>query len=102
MSVLNFFCSKVGQKIFKTTDHFAGLFFGGRLTKKHLITIVNNLPQYGICELMCHPGLGNLSYDLRKSNYRKVEEMHALTDEDVLELLSRKKIILSSFRSIST
>src|SRR5262249_60061281 len=37
------------------TDHFAGLLLTGRFQTKHLVELLNTLPE-GSTELMCHPG----------------------------------------------
>lgn len=101
MAAINFFCYKTMGKVFTRTDYFTGFYFGGNLNKKNLITLINCLPSRGICELMCHPGL---SHDISVKNqkqYRLVEEVEALIDGEVFELIKRKRIEITTFRALS-
>ncbi len=100
MSVLNYFCSKSRGKTFYKTDHFMGFYFGGKLSKQNMLTLVNNLPLNGTCELMCHPGFEQFTDD-STSQYRKVEETIALTDQDVAKLIGSKNITISSFKNLA-
>lgn len=101
MAALNHFCSKAKQKISFRTDHFAGFFFGGKLSKQNLITLINNLPADGSCELMCHPGLDDVSDNSNSiSHYRKVEEAQALIDQEVAQIIKMKNIEITSFQNL--
>jgi len=97
MAVVNYFCSKVKEQISFRTDHFAGFYFGGRLSKQNLNTLINNLPSDGTLELMCHPGFERNNDD---SHYRKVEEAQALTDQEVVQLIKMKNIEITSFQNL--
>lgn len=101
MTVLNYFCSKVKEKIPLKTDYFTGFYFGGKLSKQNLLTLINNLPSDGICELMCHPGLFDELTHHSYLNYRRVEEMYALVDGEVLESLMKKNIKITSFKNLA-
>ncbi len=98
MISLNSLCSFVRKKIPNRIDYFTGFFFGGKLNKQNLKTLINNLPKHGTCELMCHPGFMELSS--QNSNYRQVEESIALRDSDVMEIIKRKNIELTSFKNL--
>jgi predicted glycoside hydrolase/deacetylase ChbG (UPF0249 family) len=100
LMALNYFCSKAKGKINLRTDYFSGFYFGGRLNQENLITLINHLPSAGTIELMCHPGFMNNSEDFSESNYRQVEEMYALTNKHVTEILLKKNIEISSFRNL--
>jgi chitin disaccharide deacetylase len=100
MSVHNYFCSKVKKIIPFSTDYFAGYYFGGKLNKTNLLTLINHLPPNGTCELMCHPGLVNHSTIHPNLNYQQFEEMSALVDSEVKDLLNKKKIEIASFKAL--
>lgn len=102
MTFLNYLCSKSRSKSFHTTDSFAGFYFGGNLTKRNLLIQLNNLPKDGSCELMCHPGFENNSAAFKYWNYRQVEEMNALIDEEIAITLANKKISLISFNNLNS
>jgi predicted glycoside hydrolase/deacetylase ChbG (UPF0249 family) len=99
-AVLNHFCSKVNEKISFRTDHYTGFYFGGKLSKQNLITLINNLPSSGICELMCHPGLEDVSNNNNISQYRKVEEAEALIDREAAQIIKMKNIEITSFQNL--
>jgi hopanoid biosynthesis associated protein HpnK len=100
MAVLNCICSRTKKKNFNKTDYFTGFYFGGKLNKQNLITLIHNLPSDGVCELMCHPGLVNSYIDHSPSSYRQVEETLALVDLEVAELLKQKNIMITSFNNL--
>jgi len=101
MIAVNHFCSRAKEKISYKTDYFAGFYFGGKLDRKNLLTLINNLPSDGVCELMCHPGLTDGSTDYSHWNYRQVEEMFALVDGEVPEVLFKRNIEITSFKNLS-
>ena len=100
MAALNYFCSKAKEKISFKTDHFAGFYFGGKLSKQNLITLINHLPANGNCELMCHPGLEDVSNLNNFSQYRKVEEAEVLIHQEVVQILKMKNIEITSFQKL--
>lgn len=95
---LNFLCSVSRRKFSSTADYFTGFYFDGDLDKKNLRVILENLPESGVCELMCHPGEeekhGNLSYHTSV-------ETETLTNQEILNFISEKKIRLTSFKKLS-
>jgi chitin disaccharide deacetylase len=101
MAVLNHFCSKAKEKISYKTDYFTGFYFGGKLSKKNLLTLIKYLPKNGICELMCHPGLTDNSTTNFHWKYRHVEEMFALVDKELLEVVLKRNIEITSFKNLS-
>ena len=100
MATLNHFCSKAENKISFRAEFFTGFYFGGRLSKQNLITLINNLPLNGTCELMCHPGLEEFS-DNFSSQYRKIEEAETLMDQEIERLIKFKNIEIASFRNLN-
>jgi len=100
MAALNYFCSKAKEKISFKTDHFAGFYFGGKLNKQNLITLINHLPTNGNCELMCHPGLEDVSNLNNFSHYRKVEEAEVLIHQEVAQIIKMKTIEITSFQKL--
>lgn len=100
IATLNYFCSKAEKKIPTKTDFFAGYYFGGKLSKQNLLTLINYLPAEGVCELMCHPGLNHdpINYDQRQ--YRRVDETLALIDQELAEVIKQKDIEITSFRNL--
>lgn len=101
MAVINHFCSKAKEKISNKTDYFTGFYFGGKLSKQNFLTLINNLPANGFCELMCHPGLTDDSTNYSHWKYRQVEEMLALVDREVAEVLLKRNIEITSFKNLS-
>lgn len=98
MCSLNFLCSMIQKQIPHKTDFFTGFFYGGRLSKQNLITLIDNLPAYGICELVCHPGYSEMS--IKKRGYRRVEESLALTNPEISEMLANRGIQITSFKQV--
>jgi hopanoid biosynthesis associated protein HpnK len=81
-------------------DHFVGFFFGGKLTKSNLLTLIKNLPQTGTCELMCHPGFDDPTSAHVHWGYRWSEELRALVDMDVIRSLGERDVELISYRHL--
>lgn len=98
MVLLNSLCLFGKKKIPYTTDFFTGFYFGGKLNKQNLSTLINKLPTHGTCELMCHPGF--TEFDDQNSNYRRVEESIALADSNIVDMVKRKNIELTSFKNL--
>src|SRR3989339_560109 len=88
------------DKIPTKTDYFTGFYFGGKLSKKNLLTLINYLPSEGMCELMCHPGLNPNSNIYDQRQYRQVDETLTLIDKDVAEEIKQKDIEITSFRNL--
>jgi hopanoid biosynthesis associated protein HpnK len=97
---LNLLCL-LGRRVdARSTDHFAGFFFGGRLDKHNLLTLIDRLPSTGSCELMCHPGTADPSSSYAHWNYRWGEELAALIDKDVARALAKRGVQLVSYRDL--
>jgi hopanoid biosynthesis associated protein HpnK len=97
---LNLCCSMTGANDAKRPDHFFGFFYGGRLSKQRLMTVLDHLPASGTCELMCHPGLEDVASRYGHWGYRWKEECDALTDIEVRDHLRAKGIQLISYRDL--
>ena len=101
MITVNHFCTIARKKISLKTDHFAGFYFGGKLSKQNLLNLINILPADGVCELMCHPGLTEDSTNYSHWKYRQLEEMHTLIDKEVADALMKKNIEITSFKNLA-
>jgi len=100
MLALNHFCSKVEKRISPKTDYFAGFYFGGKLSKENILILINNLPEEGVCELMCHPGLDNYFDKFKSNQYRQIEETQMLIDPEVAMAIRNKNVEITSFRTL--
>ncbi|NWF91111.1 MAG: ChbG/HpnK family deacetylase [Ignavibacteriaceae bacterium] len=101
LKAINYLCSNLNTISSKKNDFFYGFYFGGQLNKKNLIIILKKLPQYGLGELMCHPGNSAEAANLSKIDYRKENELAALTDEEVKAVIVSKQIRLTSFKEMA-
>ena len=82
-------------------DHFVGFFFGGNLHKENLQTLLQYLPPVGTCELMCHPGKKGSETTYGHWGYRWSEELSALMDPEIFNILRQKSIQLISYRDFA-
>jgi hopanoid biosynthesis associated protein HpnK len=83
-----------------TTDHYYGAFDAGYLGKERLVAMISRL-QEGTSEIMCHPGYRDDSFDrISGGHYLPDQELWALTDPQVKNLLSQRGIQLISFRDL--
>lgn len=98
--VLNAFCSVARTSDARRPDHFCGFFYGGRLSKKNLINVLDHLPSNGTCELMCHPGLDDAEARHNHWGYRWQEERDALMDCEIRNYLKAKQIQLISYSDL--
>lgn len=97
---LNLCCSMARADDAARPDHFFGFFYGGKLSKQRLMTVLDHLPASGTCELMCHPGLEDAASRYGHWGYRWREECDALTDGEVKDHLLAKGIQLISYRDL--
>ncbi|HLK51224.1 MAG TPA: ChbG/HpnK family deacetylase [Bryobacteraceae bacterium] len=85
----------------RTTDHFAGFQYTGRLRTAELVELLRLLPE-GTTELMCHPG--KCGPALRGAHTRLKEsreaELEALTADEVKTALARSGIELANYRQL--
>jgi hopanoid biosynthesis associated protein HpnK len=98
--VLNALCRSAKHVSVQRTDHFVGFFFGGRLNREHIRTVIEHLPHSGTCELMCHPGYADPASPYRTWGYCWSDELEALLAPDVAELLRRRNVQLISYREL--
>ena len=85
----------------RTTDHFAGFYFGGRLDRANLATLIKTLPRAGTCELMCHPGSDAIDHGHFAADYDRRAERDALCDPDIRCELRARNVRLVSFADIA-
>jgi hopanoid biosynthesis associated protein HpnK len=90
---------KKSSKILQS-DYFFGFFFGGNLNKRNLKKVLHYLPCTGVCELMCHPGLDDPDSRYAHWGYHWSEELSALTDPVVSNLISSRGIKIISYRDL--
>jgi len=101
MTALNLVCKLPPPWGIATTDRFMGFYFGGRLNKPSLMTLIAFLPKSGTCELMCHPGSAATELRRRAGVYQRLEERDALCDPDVLLELHTRGVELVSFADLA-
>jgi chitin disaccharide deacetylase len=99
---LNLFCTLATTGDARQPDHFFGFYYGGRLSKTHLMTVLHRLPPTGTCELMCHPGAGIAGSRHAHWGYHWQDERDALIDPEVKALLQNRAIDLISFANLAT
>ena len=80
----------------RCADHVVGLLHSGALNKHRLLDILRRLPD-GDTELVCHPGQADRTARERYGHWRYDwdSELHALTDPEVREFISRESIRLT-------
>jgi hopanoid biosynthesis associated protein HpnK len=94
--------SRFGKNMpLRRPDHFVGFFFGGNLHKENLQTLLQHLPLEGTCELMCHPGKTGAQATYGHWAYRWSDELNALTDPRIADVLRQKSIQLISYRELA-
>jgi len=99
--VLNLLCCMGRNANTLRTDYFVGFFFGGRLHKKNLKKVLENIPLEGTCELMCHPGFDDPKRLYSHWGYHWSDELSALVDQDISHFLRHNGIELVSYRHLS-
>jgi len=83
------------------TDYFFGFFDGGSLNTMRLARVILHLP-VGVSEVMCHPGFdgGRSSEKYAHWRYNWWDECCTLMHQSILDIISREKIALTSFRAV--
>ena len=89
-------CPKILQP-----DYFFGFFFGGNLKKPNLKKVLHILPRTGTCELMCHPGCKDKNSAYRHWKYHWADELNALIDPEIANIIKTKGIELISYRQLA-
>jgi len=84
----------------RTTDYYYGTFDAGYLGKGELMAMISNLKE-GTSEIMCHPGYRDESFDrICGGRYLPDQELTALMDAEVQDLLHRRGVHLVSFKDL--
>jgi hopanoid biosynthesis associated protein HpnK len=99
--VLNLFCALASTGDARQPDRFVGFFYGGRLSKRNLVTVLRHLPATGTCELMCHPGAAAAESGHDHWGYQWRDERDALIDPEVRALLQHSGIELISYADLA-
>lgn len=100
LCILRVFCYQAAKSIknMVRTDHFMGFLNGGNLNIENLRKLLLNMPKSGVCELMCHPSLVDSETRYAHWKYNGHSELSALLDEEIKQLIPKKKIKLINFR----
>ena len=98
---LRLLCASPPEWRARSTDHFVGFYFGGRLDRAHLATLIGALPRAGTCELMCHPGADSSERGHFAADYDRRAECDALCDPDIADALRKRGVRLVSFADIA-
>jgi predicted glycoside hydrolase/deacetylase ChbG (UPF0249 family) len=97
----NQFHSKLARRGCLVTDYFAGFQMTGRFRSEELASLIRRLPD-GVTEFMCHPG--RCTDELRRTRTRlkesREQELNALTDPAVREVLIREDVRLAAYRDL--
>ncbi|BCR05860.1 hydrolase [Desulfuromonas versatilis] len=80
-------------------QHFAGIHFPRPGRVDELLALLDRLPE-GTSELMCHPGYARLPEGSGFSSPRRMQELSALCDPNVLEAIRNRNIRLVNFTDI--
>jgi predicted glycoside hydrolase/deacetylase ChbG (UPF0249 family) len=85
----------LSQLLRRHTDAFYATWYDTRATKENLLTIINNLPEVGLFELMCHPGYADEELVAGSIYNRQREaELAVLTDPDIRRAIEAREIQL--------
>lgn len=98
--ILKTIISFVDNDLIHSMPQFWGFFYGGRLNRYNLNTVIDNLPKNGVSEIMCHPGLKDSGSPYLHWEYNWNDELEALTDAKIRSLITRKGISLMSYREM--
>ena len=79
---------------------FAGFLESGQLTTERLRALVARLPQRGMWEIVCHPGMPDPATRYSHWSYHWAEELEALLDPGVASLIRERGFALTSFREV--
>jgi predicted glycoside hydrolase/deacetylase ChbG (UPF0249 family) len=66
-----------------------------------MLTVIDNLPRTGTCELMCHPGHEDAASRYFEWQYSWADELSAMVNPEVAEAIRRRGIKLISYRDLA-
>ena len=103
-TLINLFGLLHGRQIrrrgIRTTDYYYGTFDAGYLGKEKLMATILNLKE-GTSEIMCHPGYRDECFDrISGGRYLPDQELRALIDAEVKNLLHERGVHLISFQDL--
>ncbi len=91
---------QIQRRGIRTTDYYYGTFDAGYLGKEKLMATILNLKE-GTTEIMCHPGYRDERFDrISGGRYLPDQELRALRDAEVKNLLHERGIHLISFQDL--
>ena len=83
-------------------DHFLGMAVSGRLTPERLVGLIDRVPQTGVTEILCHPGLDNCVLSAEFDwGYDWESELLAVVSPVVKQRIAERSIQLSTFAACS-
>ena len=83
-----------------TPDRFFGFFCGGRLSVVDLESFIQRLRPGEVAEIMCHPGLADVSSPYLNWHYDWVGELDALTSREVVAAVQKRGVRLTGFSAL--
>jgi hopanoid biosynthesis associated protein HpnK len=99
--VLNRLACAARKRVDQSADRFLGFLFGGHVTQPLVMRLITDLRDDGTWELMCHPGdeeQATSPYSHWGYNWR--DELSALMDPAVIQLVRQRRIELISYREL--
>jgi len=92
---------KLEREKILTPNYFYGMLWGGSLEEDKLKSILQLLPEEGVCEIMVHPGLNNHLLQSKFGwGYHWEEELASLTSQKNRQLIKEKKIELINYSQL--
>ena len=95
------FCQRAARQWPRRAADFVGFYYGGRLNRRNLATVLHRLPAAGVCELMCHPSLDDPNSPYARWGYAWADEVDALTDPQARRYLQQRSVELTSYRQLA-
>jgi hypothetical protein len=96
------FRKKLKNNHLATCDETIGLEYSGHLTEIRLLSLLSVLHN-GFTELVCHPGRGEIALEnqYKRWGYNFENELKALLNINIRELLKEEGVILTNFNNLS-
>ncbi len=91
---------QIRRRGIRTTDYYYGSFDAGYLGKEKLMAAISNVKE-GTSEIMCHPGYRDELFNrICGARYLPDQELRALMDREVKNLLHERGIHLIGFKDL--
>lgn len=93
--------SNINNKEWKNSSNFfTGFFFDGDFNESNFLAVLSNLPEKGIIELMCHPGMNMKANIKKQKTYHSISEVDALTSIEARRIIETKNIKLVNYKDL--